>query len=179
MAEDTETNAAAAEMGSAPAEDAEGEGHGHSHEAETEPEEPAFDLSEEAREPARRVRDVLQEWSGRIAATGGAGRGATITARMASARALAELRRLQLPELPDIEPVRQYLRRATEAVTQAAHDIERNRYSLHAMHHQLERIAGLEKRILPEEKAEESDAGAGGASATKQPEQGPESPPQA
>jgi hypothetical protein len=135
---------------------------------EAQPEEPPFELSEEARTPARRVRDILQDWSTRIAATGGAGRGATITARMASARALAELRRVQIPELPDIAPVRDYLGRAISAVTQAAHDIERNRYSLHEMHHQLERLTGLEKRILPAEQTEDAEPGAEAAAESEQ-----------
>jgi ribosomal protein S9 len=125
-----------------------------------EPQEPPHDLSEEARAPARRVRDVLQDWAGRITATGGAGRGATMAARMATARALADLRHVQLPDLADIAPVRDYLHHATSAVSQAARDIERNRYSLHEMHHQLERLAGMEKRILPEEKAGEAGEGA-------------------
>ncbi len=121
------------------------------------PEEPPFDLSEEARQPARQVRDVVKSWAERVVATGGAGRGATTAARMATARALAELRRVQLPQLPDIEPVHEYLRRATSAMSQAAHDIERNRYTLHSLEHQLERLRDLEKRLLPEETQEHTD----------------------
>src|SRR4051812_47867559 len=89
-------------------------------------------VSGELLEVATAVRDALDAWVSRMAGAGGTGRSATIVARMATARAVADLRGVQAPESEDASAstVAEYLRRARSTLSNAAHDIERNSYSL-------------------------------------------------
>jgi hypothetical protein len=132
------------------------------------------ELSEDLLELARAVRTALDGWVTRMGATVSAGRAATTVARMATARAIAELRHLAVADAADpaAAPVAEYLRRARTTVTQAAHEIERNRYSLHLMHHQMERLEELARSILPEARPAETEAAAPEAGASEAPEGG-------
>jgi hypothetical protein len=135
--------------------------------------EPASENQAETLEPtvsgeplrvATSVRDAIDGWVTRMAATGGAGRGATMAARMATARAMADLRGLELSDPKDSEaaPVVEYLRRAKSTLSNAAQDIERNRYSLYVMQQQLDRLKLIADRIWPPAQSE-SEGAAGGA----------------
>lgn len=108
-------------------------------------------------ELAREVRAALESWSARMAGAVSAGRGATTVARMVTARSAAELRRFSLPPAAGGQPeselraaAAEYLRRVKAAVDRAAHQIERNRYSLHEMHSELERLEPIYRRIVPD-----------------------------
>lgn len=142
-----------------------------------EPEPPVVDEARQARaEPealalARRVRAILESWSVRMTAAT-SGRNATTVARMATARASAELRQCTLPRSGDDgedaalrEAVAGYLRRATAAVSRAAHEIERNRYSLVAMRSELERLEEIFGRLAPAAPDEDSEGDKAGRSA--------------
>jgi hypothetical protein len=113
-------------------------------------------LSEDVLAVAQRIREAMDGWVGRMAGAAGAGRGATSVARMATARAIAELRNVSLPSdsEPGSLPVADYLRRSRSVLTNAAHEIERNRYSFQAMDSQLQRMEDLVKRIFPEDEPE-------------------------
>jgi hypothetical protein len=116
----------------------------------------------EALAVAVRIRETMDAWVGRMAAAGGAGRGATSIARMATARALAELRAISAVDGDGAAEalVAGYLRRSRALVAQAAQDIERNRYSLQQMDAQLHRLDDTVHQIFPEdEEAEGSDSG--------------------
>jgi ribosomal protein S9 len=137
-----------------------------------EPDEPAQDqaVPQELLDPANAARAVVEAWVGRIAATGGGGRSATTVARMATARAIADMRHIQAPESADSHApaVADYIRRSRSMLTNAAHEIERNRYSLLLMQQQLDRLKPLFEQIWPEEAkaakdAAESEGPAGGA----------------
>jgi hypothetical protein len=71
---------------------------------------------------------------------------------MSTARAIAELRGIHFAEGAD-EAVVEYLRRSRSVLSQAAHDIERNRYSLQQMDGQMQRLDEVAKRVFPEEAA--------------------------
>lgn len=110
------------------------------------------------------VKEALDAWAARVLQAAQSGRSATSSARMATARSLAEIRKLSLPvdeasmaaEVGEVRGlVANYLRQATNTVARAAHEIERNRYSFEAMQKQLEKLDGLYHRIYP--KPEESD----------------------
>jgi len=117
------------------------------------PSNPSLDLSEETQALARRIRESMESWVGRMAGSAGAGRSATSVARMATARTISELRGLALGGgVSEAETaVADYLRRSRSLLTQAAHDIERNRYSLQLMDMQMHRLDELVKRIFPGE----------------------------
>jgi hypothetical protein len=111
----------------------------------------------ELRAFAQHARGILESWSARMTEAVLAGRGATKVARMATARAIAELRKLDLP--PTIEndaasavmrtAIEAYLKRLNSTLGRAAHEVERNRYSLDAMHAELERLDRLFATIVP------------------------------
>ncbi|HVC30691.1 MAG TPA: hypothetical protein VND24_05850 [Steroidobacteraceae bacterium] len=133
---------------------------------------PAQPLSAEdadLHERAAQVHAAVETWSGRLVDAVRGGRSATSAARMATARTAAELRRLATPSVHPGQPsadgneglsslVADYLRQATNAVSNAAHEIERNRYSLSALERQLKKLDELYKRIHPEPEAEMPDA---------------------
>lgn len=107
---------------------------------------------------AAEVKAALDSWQERIVQAVQSGRGATSAARMATARSAAELRRITLPEPPASEEgtgaslyalAEEYARRAGATVSQAAHEIERNRYTVTAMDRQLEKLSELYKQINP------------------------------
>jgi len=87
---------------------------------------------------------------------------------MATARAAAELRRLKSQNQAEAVGggAGEFLRRAVVAVDRAAHEIERNRYSLQALHAELERleaifrrVTGIEEEPKPVEPNEAEDSG--------------------
>jgi hypothetical protein len=87
-----------------------------------------------------RTHAALEAWRVRMN-DAGSGRGATIVARMATARAASELRRLVVGD--EAGDGADYARQAAAAVNRAAREIERNRYSLQAMHAELERLEAI------------------------------------
>jgi hypothetical protein len=125
-------------------------------------------VSGELLDIATAVRDTLDAWVQRMAGTAAAGRSATVAARMATARAIADLRGLQAPDSdePNAGEVVEYLRRARSTLANAARDIERNRYSLLVMQQQLERLKQIADRIWPEQnERDEPESGAPASSA--------------
>jgi hypothetical protein len=94
----------------------------------------------------------MESWVGRLAGAGGAGRSATSIARIETAKAIAELRNLTVAEdSEDGALVAGYLRRCRSLLSQAAHDIERNRYSLQQLDAQMHRLDEVTKRIFPDD----------------------------
>jgi hypothetical protein len=112
----------------------------------------------EETELAGSVHECLEDWVRRMSGAVLSGRSATTVARMATARALAELRRLGSGAKREASAARsdEYLRRAVSMLTSASREIERNRYSLVAMQEQLERLDPIYKEIVPDEPAAES-----------------------
>jgi hypothetical protein len=106
---------------------------------------------------------ALEAWRVRMN-DAGSGRGATITARMATARAASELRRLVVGD--EAGEGAGYARRAAAAVNRAAREIERNRYSLQAMHAELERLEAVFLRLTGAEAQSPEAAGDGASGAT-------------
>jgi hypothetical protein len=120
-------------------------------------------VTDEELETAKRVRDCMDGWVKRMAGAAGTGRSATTVARMATAKAIAELRNFTIADgsTDADEAVSAYLRRSRSILSQAAKDIERNRYSLQQMDGQMQRLDELAKRIFPDEAplAEGEDVG--------------------
>ncbi|HET9319289.1 MAG TPA: hypothetical protein VFO27_05925 [Bryobacteraceae bacterium] len=116
-------------------------------------------MNDETLALANRIRESMESWVTRMAGSAGAGRSATSVARMATARAIADLRNVPAVEGDgeDSALVADYLRRSRSLLTQAAHDIERNRYSLQQMDAQMHRLDEVAKRIFPEAESDESE----------------------
>jgi hypothetical protein len=112
------------------------------------------------------TRSALDAWRARMIDAVSSGRAATTVARMATARAVAELRRLPPPDqtMAGATEAAEYTRRAIAAVTRAAHEIERNRYSLQAMQAELDRLESFLGRTAGSANGE-ADSGAGAPSA--------------
>jgi hypothetical protein len=110
-------------------------------------------VTDEELEAAKRIRDCMGGWVTRMAGSAAAGRSATTVARMATAKAIAELRNIKVAEgaTEGNEAVFAYLRRSRSILSQAAQDIERNRYSLEQMDGQMQRLDEKAKVIFPEE----------------------------
>jgi hypothetical protein len=114
------------------------------------------------------TRSALDAWRTRMQEAVVSGRAATTVARMATARVTAELRRIesgQSGRSTGKGPAVEYLRRATAVVSRAAHEIERNRYSLPAMQSELERLEDLYKRLSGGDEAESGVANSGSVDA--------------
>jgi hypothetical protein len=121
--------------------------------------EPVSGDAPEVRTVIQRAAGVLQAWSIRMTQAAISGRSATTGARMATARAVAEVRQIALPPQTGDGSVggelRQsaeaYLKRLKSTLTRAAHEVERNRYSLDAMQVELEHLERLYATISPPE----------------------------
>jgi len=116
------------------------------------------------------TRAALESWRARMNEAAGGGRSPTTIARMATARAVAELRRLKSQNQAEwgAGDAAEYLRRAGAAVDRAAHEIERNRYSLQAMHAELDRLEVIFRRVMgieeePKQTGADTAAGSGDA----------------
>jgi hypothetical protein len=124
-------------------------------------------------ERAAQVHAVLEAWSLRLVDAVRSGRAATANARMATARTVAELRRLATPSSQrggseDLaQLVADYLRQVTNSVSNAAHEIERNHYTLTAMERQLKKLNEIYERIHPQPEAKSSDNEAGSEAASE------------
>jgi hypothetical protein len=116
-------------------------------------------VSEAAQETALHVRECIERWVTQMAGSAGSGRSATTVARMATAKAIAELRGVTLEAEGDEadQAIAEYLRRSRSMLNQAAHDIERNRYSLQQMDTQMHRLDDLAKRIFPDDASEATE----------------------
>jgi hypothetical protein len=126
---------------------------------------------EELRKVAARADAVINAWSLRMTEAAVAGRSATTVARMATARASAELRKIDLrpqveggPAAGDLHgTIQAYLKRLTATLARAAHEVERNRYSLEAMHAELERIKRQFAMLYPSGPESETQETTGGS----------------
>lgn len=105
------------------------------------------------------IKRLLDLWQVRLIDAVRSGRAATSVARMGTARSLAELRHLPQPPKGEDERaglVAGFQRQVLATVQNAAHEIERNRYTLEQMRRQAEKLEALYNRINPPVETEAS-----------------------